>query len=174
MRKHILGFAVFSLIVTAAFYFGRTQVKNYLNPNQRFLIETMKPESSNPNGKSVVIRQAVFDTRTRQLNLEFQTERLDTAVALHFFVKDDKEPRYVMTSFTSQMSFSKGSNEYTFSYEWMDNLQSFENLYIVPEVIGATDVGKKKYNVKFDKDSAVSVLLYTGEKGYLTEKYLRK
>ncbi len=185
MKKHIFGLAFFSFIVgaTAIIY----SMFNFVNVEEVFVSPQtstratscwkMKRESRESKFASPIIKQAVFDLKTKQLNWELATPKTDSnlKIALHFFVKDDKTgARYINSALVPVSSNPEGTINGTSSFQWLDNLQSYENLYVIAEYISLDKFKSKSYQPKFDAGKAASVLLYSGEQGYLSEKYFRE
>ena len=121
------------------------------------------------------ITQAIFDSRTHKLETELflhsdvkSTE--DIKLALHFFVKDGNSTRYLATedltdkkvdmkgTFDMSERMTKNSFDVTVPLEWLDDLKSRENLYVVPEIISYTN-NYKNYTPVFDELNATPVTL---------------
>jgi hypothetical protein len=131
---------------------------------------------------SVKITQAVFDSKTEKLKLELFVQSdvkssrnikasfKNIRVALHFFVKDGDSTRYLATENLIDEEMDKvnvdlsegGSVKITFlttsSYDWLGNLNSRENLYVIPELTSnANTYGD--YTPVFDEANATPVTL---------------
>ncbi len=183
MKKHIIGFTLFSIIVgTAAFVYAMFNVVNveevfapaYTPTYQGKSCWKMKRDLKESNVGSPVIRQAVLDLRTKQLNWELTAPQTNSKIALHFFVKDEDGTRYINSVIAPESGFENGVIKATSSYLWLDNLDSYENLYVIAEFTSWSNYKNKNNQPKFDPAKATSVLLYSGEQGYLTEKFFRE
>ncbi len=183
MKKHIIGFTLFSIIVgTAAFIytmFNVVKVEEVFTPAysptyQRNSCWKMKRDLKESNVSFLIVRQAVFDLKTKQLNWELTAPQINSKIALHFFVKDKNETRYINSVLAPGLSYENGVMKATSSYEWLDNLDSYENLYVMPEYTTREKFENKNVLPKFVAGKATSVLLYSGEQGYLTEKYYKE
>lgn len=175
MNKHIFGFILFSLIVgTSAFIYGFffTPLAT-IQPVSVFEVRTEKRKSCRKETYSRVERgevtakvvQAVFNSNTNQLDMDLFLERKNSstdnvAVRLHFFVKDGAKTRYLATEkvdLTPDFNLDdKATHSITSSYEWLDNLKSRENLYVVPQTIGNTE---REFTPVFDEAKATSVII---------------
>lgn len=183
MKKHIIGFTLFSIIVgTAAFIYAMFNVVKveevftpaYTPTYQRNSCWKMKRELKETSVASPVVRQAVLDLKTKQLNWELAAPLSNSQIALHFFVKDENGTRYINSAFVPKSGFENGVNKATSSYQWLDNLDSYENLYVTAEFTTWSDYQNRRLQPKFDAGRATSVLLYSGEQGYVTEKYFKE
>lgn len=182
MKKHIFGLALFNCIVSATvvvyavFNVGVVKSTFVITPRESCQLKRNLKET---NGSNSLIRQAVFDLKTKQLNLELASPNPKSQIALHFFIKNASGTQYINSADALSAGFNNGIFKATSSYEWLDRLGSYENLYIVPEVVKPTDYSRSSSSSSveipaeptFDADKAVSVVLYSGERGYLTEKY---
>ena len=172
MKKHIIGFTLFSIIVgTAAFIYAMFNVVNveevfapaYTPTYQTKSCWKMKRDSKETNVGSPVVRQAVLDLKTKQLNWEVAAPETKSKIALHFFIKDENGTRYINSALAPETSFENGVIKATSSYLWLDNLASYENLYVIAEFTSRSDYKNKYAQPKFDSSNATSVLLYSGE-----------
>lgn len=184
MNKHIIGLIVFSFIVgmsaiVAAFfvrmppipevapvkvsesneyvYRGRTSCKK----------KKRKPRPKSSDLASAKVSQAVFDLNKKYLNTEFIIERATDSteninVALHFFVNDSFGAQHIATEFvTLTPNFDIGDKAMTSklsSFNWLSNLESRENLYVMAEVVD-TNYSYEKLPPVFDSYEATAVLV---------------
>lgn len=162
MKKHILGLAIFSFIVGAAaivyavFNVPETLLASQVIPvlvvphNDSMEKPTscwnMRRGSKESNLDQPVIKQAIFNLKTKQFSWELAAPNADLPIALHLFVKDEKGTRFV-DSFLAVDSF-----------EWADELDSYANLYVIAER-APTSKFDKKHPPKFDANKATAVLL---------------
>lgn len=174
MNKHTFGFILFSFIVgTSAIIYGfffapsATIQPVFVFENQTEPRKSCRKERY----KKVEIRdvkakvlQAVFNQNTNQLDMNLSLDRKnysinDIVVWLDFFVKDGKKTRFLASEnvILDQFNFDDElTNNVNVSFEWLNELESVENLYVVPQTLGNYD----KYNEttpRFDKSNATSV-----------------
>ena len=183
MKKHVIGFTLFSIIVgTAAFIYAMFNIVNveevfapaYTPTYQTKSCWKTKRDFKESSVGAPVVRQAVLDLRTKQLNWELAAPQTNSIIALHFFVKDKSGARYINSALAPESGFENGVIKATSSYRWLDNLDSYENLYVIAEFTSRSNYQNKNNPPKFDSAKATSVLLYSGEQGYLTEKFFRE
>jgi hypothetical protein len=171
MKKHLLGFALFSFIVgTAIFIYAMLNIVNIeevtapnYSPNYYSKATTcwkMKHESNRTNFGSPMVKQAIFNLESKQLKWELDTSGVDAPIALNFFIKDENGTRYVNSTFVPMLAYRNGLVTATSSYEWLDNLDSYENLYVIAEPISFGERGNYNLPMKFDASKATPVLLY--------------
>jgi hypothetical protein len=164
MKKHILGIALFSLIIGSAGIFYSFFADDYDTYN---IVETEVYSYESFDGGFVesqpIIRQAVLDLKTKQINWEFSNRNNKADIALYFYIVDSHGVRYLNSEHT------RTTNDFVSSYIWLDNLKSYENLYVI-----AVDMNTHRAQSaipRFEINKATSVLLYSGKQGYLAEKY---
>jgi len=187
MKKHLFGFALFSLIVGAtAFVYAMFNVVRVDEVPAPSYYQTYSPSTSCWKMKkdlresrldSPKINQAVFNLKTQQLNWELVTPTTYSTIALHFFVKDENGSRYITSenintisnrgklNYTATASSENGKSEIiniTSSYEGLDDLDSYENLYVIAESAQASRYSDKRYQPKFDAARATPVLIDSG------------
>jgi len=166
MKKHIFGLAVFSFIVgAAAIAFAVFNVPETIrvaevapvvvvpqndSSHKPTSCWNMRRTSKESNLENLIVRQAVFNLKTKEFSWELAAPKADLPIALHLFVKDEKGTRYV-DGFLAVDSF-----------EWVDELESYENLYVIAERAPQSKFDKKNHP-KFDADKATAVSLDYGE-----------
>ncbi len=169
MIKHYFGFALFSFIVgtTAVVYamFNVVNVNEVTVPNYSTYSPTkscwkMKRESRESNISSPTIRQAVFNLKTKQLKWELAAPETNSKIALHFFIKDENGTRYINSMLALSFGNESGTIKATSSHLWLDNLESYENLYVIAEPVLSGAYIDKNFLPKFDQSKAVAVLVY--------------
>jgi hypothetical protein len=168
MKKHLFGFALFSLIVgTTAFIYAKFNVVSvdevYTPVDYSTFAQTkscwkMKREMSESNIGLPIVKQAIFNLRTKQLKWELDRSNIDTPIALNFFVKDKNGTRYINSVLAPMSGYEGGA--IISSYLWLDNLDSYENLYITAEPVSYSEYRNKNFRAKFDVSRATPVLLY--------------
>ncbi len=186
MKKHIIGFAIFSLIVgTTAFIYAMFNVVRVEEVPAPTYYQTYSPTKSCWKMKrelreskldSPKISQAVFNLKTKQLDWKLDTPEIAAPIRLHFFVKDENGTRYIaseqilssglrsgqvgMDKRAIDMEGREGEVKFTSSYLSLDNLDSYENLYVIAERVPQTRVN---YQPKFDAVKATAVLVDSGK-----------
>lgn len=159
MKQHIFGFVLFTLIVgTAGFVSAvftelpsRDAVKVSEVPRtveyKSSCWKRVKPSSKQTWISSARVVQATLNQKTRQLEtdllIERETKSFETVlVSLHFFTKDAKGTRYLATEKVWLEPYFNTNNiaaqSITSSYKWLDELGSYENLYVTAETKGGT------------------------------------
>lgn len=177
MKKHIFGFAIFSLIVgvtvliSKLLSFAVTETDVYMIKNQpqeeRRTYCRMRDYRSFEKPK-VKIDQAVLDLKTKQLKTyvslmpQIEADKYRT-VLLHFFVKDGGKTRYLSSEdIWVKGSFEAQNEAILTSLKWLDESESYDNLYIVPEIEN-DKTNYKNLSPVFDYSTAVPVLLSKGK-----------
>ena len=176
MNKHIFGFILFSLIVgTSAVIYGFLASPAVVEPVFVFENQPQKRKScrkqmySRVESKEVSAKvvQAVLNSNTNQLEMDLFLERENNsienaAVRLHFFSKEGARTRYLATEkvvLTPEFNFdNKATQSITSSYEWLDNLRSRSNLYVVPQTI-ADGENYRSVTPRFDEEKAMPITL---------------
>jgi hypothetical protein len=169
MKKHFLGFALFSFIVgTAAVVYAMFNVVNVEEvtvPNYSTYSPTkscwkMKRQPRESYVGSPTIKQAIFNLRTRQLRWEISAPETDSKIALHFFIKGENGTRYINSVLAPTYGYEYGTIKATSSYLWLDNLESYENLYVTAEPVSTNAYKNNNFQPKFDQSKATAVLVY--------------
>lgn len=182
MTKHTAGFILFSFIVgvsgiIAAIFVEIPQpdkVTEFNVPRVESKSRCFKNNygSYQKSGATVNVVQAVFNERTGMLDTDLFIKRgadstRNVTVALHFFTKDLKGAKYLATeNYYFKPDFdSRGEASLAIpsrSYQWLNNLSSQENLYVVAD----TDFNKsayRKYQPSFDESKAFSIISLKGK-----------
>ncbi len=181
MTKHIAGFILFSFIVgvsgVIAFIFAeipqpeKFTVLNF--PKHEHKTRCAKRNYGNYENSqaSVKVVQAVFNERTQQLDTDLFIEREESStgsvsVVLHFFAKDIKGARYLASEKVwLEPTFNiedKATHAITSSYQWLDNLSSHENLYVIADTTNR-QANYKKYQPIFDENKAMAIISLKGK-----------
>lgn len=172
MKKHIIGFAIFSIIVGSAVF-----VKAIFNISRDIIVPaadnysytTIKKTScwkmrqELEERSAPVVKQAVLDLNNKRIDWAIYIPQMDSSrLALHFFVKDARSTRYITTELAPSMASSPNNKwiTYTSSYISFNNFSPYENLYVVPEMISQEDARMKFFNPEFNEDIAVPVTVY--------------
>jgi len=173
MNKHIFGFILFSLIVgTSAFIYGFFY--SPLAAIQPVYVFENRPEKRKSCRKETYSRveratvnakvvQAVFNSNTNELDMDLILEGNNNLteqanVRLHFFAKDGAKTRYLKTEKVILTPSDKILHSITESYEWLDDLKSRPNLYVVPQTIGEGE-SYQRFTPRFDEINAMAITL---------------
>ncbi len=177
MKKHIIGLALFSFIVSvAAIVYAFFNVPEIVPVAE---VITVSAQQSVPvrysckmkrSNRSVEIRQAVLDLQTKQFNWELATPEIDEPIALHFFSNDDKGTRYITSEQINNKFSHNGVLRFSNSYSWLNKRKSYENLYVIAQFDSeATNYSENyqvygnKFQPKFDAAKATAVTIDYGE-----------
>jgi hypothetical protein len=170
MKKHIFGFALFSFIVgTTGFIYAMLNIVNIeevkvpsYTPSYSSTKSCwkMKRNSTQVNLGSPLVKQATFNLASKQLKWELDTSQINAPIALNFFIKNESGTQYVNSTFVPTIAFRDGSVNATSSYEWLNNLDSHENLYVIAEPLVHGKRGYKNSLPEFDASKATAVLVY--------------
>jgi hypothetical protein len=203
MKKHIAGFILFCFVVgTAAFTsevwrvfwdYGTIAPKREENSYSKIkpIISETEATVGAIDKKSPTVRQAVFNLNTKQVNIELlfrddvpAGEKIN--VKLSYFRNDSKGARFIKSESVGLLpeSFYNRNKDTTAvvlsSYEWLDKLDSYENLYVIAEFDGkySDELSSEsyikqttpKFDVsktipKFDTNFAKEILLFSGKTG---------
>jgi hypothetical protein len=180
MKKHTAGLILFCFIVGTAVsisvrlgvvarYNGISKldvIKTYPNPNSE--INETDAAIGKIDDKSPVVRQAVLNANNKQLSLELLfkvNKNFDdrTSLKLSYFKKTAKGVRFINSEtvelIPESFDYKNGATTALVisSYEWLDNLDSYDNLYVIAE-IDADYSGSKKAVSKFDPNFAKAIL----------------
>ena len=184
MNKHIVGFILFNLIVgtsiiIAAFFYQIPKFESVVVAPITYETYThscwkMNKSYAN-NATSVKVTQAIYSNKTEELKTELfiqsGEQSLDSIkIALHFFVKNGDFTRYLGTEDLtnnkgdikgiydmSERKITKATFVVTSDYQWLSDLDSSENLYVMPELI--TEGMNRDYTPVFYEANATPVTL---------------
>lgn len=179
MKKHILGLALFSFIVSAAaIVYGFFNVPKIVPVAEVITVSVPQYEVKRScRGKlklnktaSIEIRQAVLDLETKQFNWELATPEIDQPIALHFFSNDDKGALYITSEQINNKFSHNGILKFSNSYSWLNKRKSHENLYVIAQFDSdATNYSENyqvygnKFQPKFDAAKATAVTVDYGD-----------
>jgi hypothetical protein len=156
MKKHILGFVIFGLIIgVSVFVYGVFVVKNNKTSCVLERIKDKEISEAVVKNDTKILKQAVLNIKTNQLTLDFQRTSTGQPIALHFFVKDSEMPKYNFTEYV----FTDAS-QYKIDLPQLSRINYHNNLYIIAEAVTTEEAFGDKKSVKqfFDADKAISVL----------------
>ncbi len=172
MKKHIIGFTLFSIIVgTAAFIYAMFNVVKveevfapaYTPTYQRNSCWKMKRDLKETIN-SPTITQAIFNLKTKKFSWNLSTVETDSPIVLHFFVNDGKGTRYIGSDPAKNL-VSDGELNFSRSYTKLDKINSRTNLYLIAEMNATSSIYgyHKSRQVEFDASKAVAVTVDYGE-----------
>lgn len=154
MKKHFIGFALFSFIVAAAvclsIIFSISERADYVSKTVPAVkLAPAVKETAARFGKidddSPVVRQAVLNLKTKQINVELLFDRDNRPpgslpLILKFFRKDGKGTRFIHSVEVTLMpdsfyyrSVETETAQIVGSYDWLDNLARYDNIYVIAE-----------------------------------------
>lgn len=183
MKKHLAGFALFCLIVGSAvavaglfgYFFSSTKTEicplTPPEPEIRKCKMDTRPKIVHKNAP--LIKQAVFNTRTKQIKIEMRLGENygmwdTTYVRLNYFRNDSDGPRFIIseTFVLSPDSAPSGAEKrerfVISSYSWLDQLDGYENLYVTGEIL-RENYSLERSPAAFDIESAREITLFHGD-----------
>lgn len=183
MTKHIAGFILFSFIVgvsgVLAFIFAEipkveVALEEVYVPRYESKTRCYKRSYGNYDNTnaSVKVVQAVFNERTKLLDTNLFIKREDSSiqsviVTLHFFVKDLKGARYLASEnyylkpdFNNRDEVNQAMPSR--SYQWLDDLTSQENLYVIADTT-SSKTNYRKDQPDFDQKQATAIISLKGK-----------
>jgi hypothetical protein len=161
MKKHILGIAIFGLIVgVSIFVFGLSKFETKSCKMKRVRHKEIKEVVFNNDAN--IIKQAVFNKNENTFNFKLGELDSDTGIIFHFYAKSNNDVRYlqgIVVQYKPEIEIKNRMKGIT-RINGDDSLLNFsanENLYVIPELI--YDGSNTSNNIpKFDPNSAVAVL----------------
>ncbi|MCU0239475.1 MAG: hypothetical protein MUC29_08540 [Pyrinomonadaceae bacterium] len=162
MKKHILGIALFSLIVGVLGVMLSTENLPMIYNKESKSFEYPKYDCV-ANESNQVIKQAVFDKSTRTLDVKLCQVQENNGIRLNLFAKDANGVRFVkgfMSQPRPELEMSSKNVAVKKIGEKIDifDVYADENLYIIPELFNENSEFNNAKMV-FDEKSAVSVLI---------------
>jgi hypothetical protein len=170
MTKHIVGIILFSLIVgtsvvVAGFFNVLTTDTNSVTIKENYRVYKKKKRKKRCRKKrrprednfQANISQAVFDKKTNQLTTSWTFQRGSNGsrdLDLHFYVKDEFGTQYLKKE---TITVNADQNIYENSFDWLNRLESRNNLYIVPKISKSND--NWDYRPGINSSNSVPVLL---------------
>ncbi len=151
MKKHIIGLALFSFIVSvAAVGYRIFYVTEYLSLSC-WTVKSIQKESSD----TVIIKQAVYNLNSEVFNFEPDANS-NSPIELHFFAKDGNNTRYVGSFYSLQ---SVTTNKVRSCFKCLENIKLYENLYVQAEHTSwDRHINDPRYS-NFDMKKATPILL---------------
>lgn len=188
MKRHLLGLMIFSSIVFSAIVINRILVKTsefvfvpatetenwektscFKKKQTRIYTETVTVER---RAESPVVTQAIFNDRTKQISISLHFEPVNyevgsTPIRLTYFREEAGKMKLIKPEFITMPAQGFDSNNGTLaasvvaSYEWLDNLDFTDNLYVQAETVPA--YGKARTAPEFDAGKAMAVTRLVGK-----------
>ncbi len=170
MKKHIIGLALFSFIVSAAaIVYAIFSIPEIITvsapqyiPAQRKHCK-MKRELNESEMNSIEVKQATINMKAEELNWEIVAPEINAPIALYFFSKDINGTHYisstpVITEF-SRIGKLKINKPFKFLYE----PKSYENLYVIARFVSDSEIYNQNNLPKFDAAKATAVTVDYGK-----------
>jgi hypothetical protein len=162
MKKHILGIALFSLIVGVLGVLLATENLPMIYNKKTRTFEYPKYDCV-AGESNQIIKQAVFDKSTRTLDVKLCQVQENNGIRLNLFAKDANGVRFVkgfMSQPRPELEMSSKNVAVKKIGEKIDifDVYTDENLYIIPELFTENSEFNNAKMV-FDEKSAVSVLI---------------
>ena len=165
MKKHILGLALFSFIVSAAaivyavLNFNEIIPVSEINstpqyiPSERTRCKMKRQSKTN----SIEITQAVYNARTKHSNLELAVSRDVRAIALHFFSKNNNDSQYIKTvQLEGGGDYRNVSIDFE-AFDWLNKRASRGNFFVIAESTNEYLYIDSENQPKFDSQKAVAI-----------------
>lgn len=162
MKKHFTGIALFIFIIGISGFVASLFVK--IPKPEVFEVQDTVPvyqskkrcsKKYRNNEQPTTIAYAVFNEKTKQLYTTFEFYRGHNhereMIDLHFFVKDGNKTRFLTTEKVIAEKVDWESVSQTSSFDWLPDIASRENLYVIAECEGKSPV--------FDENKAMAVLV---------------
>jgi hypothetical protein len=153
MKKHVFGIAIFVTIIGISGIAYSVFVRDTpiicsfpVNP-ENYVDDEIQPSQH-------LIKQAVLDLKTKQINWEFDQNKLKANIALHFYAVDSNGSKYLKTEYV------RTTRDFKTSYLWLNSLKSYENLYVIADEYPNTHRGMSSIPA-FDMSKATPILLYS-------------
>jgi hypothetical protein len=188
MKKHIAGFVLFSFILVSAAFIAKIArnlfrqseatyvklVKAYLQT--KYGIKETEAKTGKVDKNSPRVTQAFFNLTTKQVNLELLFKNMpdfddDNRLVLKFnyFRNNGKGVSFIHSetvrllpeSVSVSYEGGKSSASIVGSYEWLDNLGSYESIYVSAEI--ADSYSSNNTIPNFDADFAKEIVLFSGK-----------
>lgn len=162
MKKHILGLAIFSLIIgVSVFFYGLFKMQ--LTTCRFKSVDYREIEETGINNNPNIIKQAVFNQNKNTFYFDLGKLDSDAGIVFHFYAKNNNNVRYlkgIVTQYKPQIEIinkQKGMIDLENPNNPLINVSANENLYVIPVLIydGSTTLNNVP---KFDHNSAVAVL----------------
>jgi hypothetical protein len=176
MKRHIIGFEIFSLIIGVTFI-----VHQKLNNIQRSQVDFVSESYLKGNNlfekSNVKVIQAVFNQPTKQLHIGFLYNRdksvQEANIKLHIFVNNGKELKFLATEnarTTFAMNMEQNRVLHTqVTCEWLAEIKSKENLYVWIEEIKSDKTIIETIPLNFDPSLAIPIFVDYSMDDYIEE-----
>ncbi len=172
MKKHIIGLALFSFIVSAAAIvyavFNVPKIipvpaPQYNATNSPTSCWKMKRDRKESKTDLIEVKQAVFDLQTKQLYWELAKPKTEPWYLLHIFIRNENGTKYVSSKSCITSSELKNKELKCKSSLRLDGFDSYENLYVIAEYTPTSKVFNKDSEPNFDINKATAVTIDYGK-----------
>ena len=166
MKKHIVGFAVFSFIVGLTIFiyenFNAIEQKDAVSYSNKKSFSKQRGEIFEANLDSPKVAQAVLNLKEKVFYWRLATPVKDAPVMLHFFIKDENGTRFIASE--QGVSSALKSKEFSFqhSWTWLGKIDSYNNLYVIAEFVSPEEFYSKNSRLKFNALNATPVSINWG------------
>lgn len=130
MKKHILGIAIFSLIIgVSVFVYGFFVYNTKMKSKVSAISEYKENVSEQPT-----ISQASLNFKLKKLDIKFEHENFDKPIRLHIYKNDAKNISYLNTFYIRNSSDLYNLTKLTdYYYGWLFNESENNNYYVIAE-----------------------------------------
>lgn len=169
MKKHIIGFTLFSIIVgTAAFIYAMFNVVNveevftpaYTPTYQGKSCWKMKRDLKEPEVNSPIVTQAVYNVKTKKLSWKLASLNSNYPTVLHWFLKDEKGIQRIDAFYARDLWGDRKINSSSELNSILSKLSSKTNLYIIANTKSSYVFTDEIHSsIEFDSSKAVPVTI---------------
>lgn len=174
MKKHIIGLAVFSFIVSAAAIvytvFNVPKITEIPSDYYHDVSIYKTPTTERSKLKPQIIKQAVFDLRLKIVHITLNSNELyendyqNKTVRFDFFTKNAEGVKFIASEKETYIPQSKFYGEefdklISLQCNWLRRLNSRDNLYVIAKV--SSDTFNSEESPVFDSQSATPVTLFS-------------
>ncbi len=173
MKKHIVGLALFSVIVsTAAVIYALFPVPEIAPVSETVYVPQnsytkscwkMQKELKKSRIDSPVVAQAVFNMKTKNLIWELSSSKAKDFPILHFFVRDEKGVRLLDSIRTAKYFTDGEATKFSNRYSELNKLSSQANLYLILDTTEYSEIDETEHHIMFDIAKAIPVTIDYGE-----------
>jgi len=176
MKKHIIGLAIFSFIVSAAaIVYAVLSVPEIVSVSepQYILAERThcktKRQLRDSEVKSPIVTQAIYNVKTKKLSWQSNEADLGRGTVLHWVLVDEKGIQKLSSFFAKDyVKDSQGNYEVNYPFPMLDETTSKvnpkANLYLVVDTKSSNGINTEaRRMIEFDLSKAIPVTVDYGE-----------
>ena len=171
MKKHIIGLALFSFIVSAAAVvyavFNVPEIISVVAPQYIPTERTnckLKRKVEQLKDNSPLITQAVYSVKTKKLSWKLASLDSPKTTALHWFLKDEKGVQRIDAFYVNELSGIEEVNSYSELGKMLSKLSPKANLYLIADTKRAYVISNElKRPIEFDLNKAIPVTINYGK-----------